>query len=67
MGPYSQGYPATVMDMTFASLFVTALELVENGSLYGPTVHSLPESLDWAVAKRKSDALGMNVDEATDE
>jgi S-adenosylhomocysteine hydrolase len=55
------------MDMTFASLFVTALELVENGSLYGPTVHSLPESLDWAVAKRKSDALGMNVDEATDE
>lgn len=66
-GPYSQGHPAAVMDTTFASMFVAGRELVENSSPYGPAVHSLPESLDRIVAKRKSDALGIDMDETTDE
>lgn len=66
-GPYSQGHPAAVMDTTFASMFVAARELVENGGAYGPAVHPLPESLDRTVAERKCDALGIDVDEMTDE
>jgi adenosylhomocysteinase len=65
-GPYSQGHPASVMDSTFASMFVAARELVESGETYGPGVHELPEQLDREVAEHVLDARDIDIDSLTD-
>jgi adenosylhomocysteinase len=62
-----EGHPAAVMDVIFACQALAAEALVrERGSL-APGVHPLPERIDAEVARLKLDALGIAVDELTEE
>ncbi|WP_435125522.1 adenosylhomocysteinase [Halobaculum sp. D14] len=64
-GPYSQGHPAAVMDSTFAMMTVAGRELVEAD--LSPAVHAVPDRLDREVARKKADAVGVPVEDRTDE
>jgi adenosylhomocysteinase len=65
-GPYSQGHPAAVMDTTFASMFVAVRELATADDVPAVAAHDLPERLDDDVARRKLDAMGLEIDDLTD-
>ncbi|PSQ59934.1 adenosylhomocysteinase [Halobacteriales archaeon SW_7_71_33] len=65
-GPYSQGHPAEVIDTTFASMFVAARDLVERHEELAPDVYDVPDRLDRAVAERKLDTLGVEIETPTE-
>jgi adenosylhomocysteinase len=64
----AEGHPAAVMDMSFANqaLVVEWLAKQERGSL-GTGVHSVPPDIDAEVARLKLRAMGIEIDELTDE
>jgi adenosylhomocysteinase len=64
----AEGHPAAVMDMSFANqaLVVEWLAKQERGSL-GTGVHSVPPDIDAEVARLKLGAMGVDIDELTDE
>jgi adenosylhomocysteinase len=64
----AEGHPAAVMDMSFANqaLVVEWLAKHERGSL-GTGVHSVPPDIDAEVARLKLRAMGIDIDELTDE
>jgi adenosylhomocysteinase len=64
----AEGHPAAVMDMSFAdqALVVEWLAKQERGSL-GTGVHSVPPDIDAEVARLKLRAMGIDIDELTDE
>jgi adenosylhomocysteinase len=64
----AEGHPAAVMDMSFANqaLVVEWLAKQERGSL-GTGVHSVPTDIDAEVARLKLRAMGVDIDELTDE
>jgi adenosylhomocysteinase len=64
----AEGHPAAVMDMSFANqaLVVEWLAKQERGSL-GTGVHSVPPDIDAEVARLKLRAMGIDIDELTDE
>jgi adenosylhomocysteinase len=61
----AQGHPAEVMDLSFALQALAAEHLVRHG--LEPGVHAVPEAIDRDVAKLKLAALGVEIDELTDE
>jgi adenosylhomocysteinase len=65
-GPYSQGHPAEVIDMTFATMFVAASDLVDRHEDLDPGLYSVPDRIDREVARRKLRTLGVEVDEETE-
>ena len=64
----AEGHPAAVMDMSFANqaLVVEWLARQERGSL-AKGVHSVPADIDAEVARLKLQAMGVEIDELTDE
>jgi len=64
-GPYSQGHPAEVIDTTMAMMFVTAYDMLVDGVDLAPGLYSVPDRLDRAVAERKLDTLGIDIDDPT--
>jgi adenosylhomocysteinase len=65
-GPYSQGHPAEVMDLTFASMFMAAYDLVGRHDELEPGLYDVPDRVDREVADRKLGTLGIDIDEETD-
>ncbi len=65
-GPYSQGHPAEVMDMTFAMMFIAAYDLLSTGGELSAGLHAIPDRLDRQVAERKLETLGISIDALTD-
>ncbi len=59
------GHPAEVMDMTFG-LQALALRLVAKGVL-DAGVHNLPQELDEQVARMRLKAIGVEIDQLTEE
>jgi adenosylhomocysteinase len=65
-GPYSQGHPAEVIDMTFAMMFMAAYDLVGRHEELEPGLYNVPDRVDREVAERKLATLGVDIDEETD-
>ena len=62
-----EGHPAAVMDVSFALQALCVEDLVRRRAELTPGVHQVPESIDQAVATLKLAALGVTIDEPTDE
>jgi len=65
--PHAGGHPIEVMDQSFGVQAVAIRELVENRDAYGAGVHDVPDALDREVAEIKLDAVGIDIDELSDE
>lgn len=63
----AEGHPASVMDMSFANQALAAEHLVRVGGSLGKAVHQIPEAIDRRVAELKLAAMGVEIDELTEE
>jgi adenosylhomocysteinase len=60
------GHPAEIMDMSFAIQALSALHLVENQGKITEKLLPVPKEVDQAVAKRKLNFWGCEIDELTE-
>ncbi len=63
----AEGHPAQVMDMSFANQALSAEYLVNNHKKLENKVYKVPDELDFEVARIKLDAMGIKIDELTEE
>ena len=63
----AEGHPASVMDMSFANQSLSAEYLVKNYKKLKNEVYVVPERIDKAIAKHKLTALGIKIDNLTQE
>ncbi len=63
----AEGHPSEVMDMSFANQALAVRYLVKNRGKLKPGIYKLPDELDMAVAKLKLEAMGVEIDELTEE
>ncbi len=63
----AEGHPAAVMDMSFATQALSVEWVVRNHQTLGPAVHPVPADIDDEVAALKLRAMGVEIDELTDE
>ena len=63
----AEGHPASVMDMSFANQALAAEYVVQNHEQLKKQVYTVPEELDASVATLKLRALGVEIDQLTDE
>jgi adenosylhomocysteinase len=63
----ADGHPAAVMDMSFANQALALEHLVAHASELEPRVYDVPAEIDAEVARLKLHALGVSIDELTDE
>jgi len=62
-----EGHPAAVMDVSFALQALCVEDLVRRRGERSPGVQPVPESIDQEVATLKLAALGVTIDEPTEE
>jgi adenosylhomocysteinase len=55
------------MDMSFANQALSAEYLVKNADKLESTVYAVPEEIDREIARLKLDAMGVEIDELTEE
>jgi len=63
----AEGHPAAVMDVSFALQALGIEQLVVDGGSLGPGVHAVSPAVDREVGRLKLAALGVQIDEPTDE
>lgn len=63
--PGAMGHPAEVMDQTFATQIMAAVDLVARREELGTGVHPVPDSVDRSVATLKLESLGIELDRLT--
>ena len=63
----AEGHPASVMDMSFANQALSAEYVVKNHEEMQNRVYDVPEELDDSIAALKLPALGVSIDELTEE
>jgi adenosylhomocysteinase len=63
----AEGHPAAVMDVSFAIQTLCVETLVREGGQLAAGVHPVPPGIDREVARLKLEALGVGIDELTDE
>ena len=63
----AEGHPAAVMDVSFALQALAIEQLVVNAGSLGPGVHAVSPAVDREVGRLKLAALGVQIDEPTDE
>ena len=62
-----EGHPAAVMDMSFATQALAVEHLVRNQAELEPRVLDVPAAIDTEIARLKLAALGVALDELTEE
>ncbi len=62
----AEGHPSEVMDMSFANQALCVEHLAKTGKME-PKVYSVPRKIDELVAKLKLKALGIKIDDLTEE
>ncbi|MGA2308354.1 MAG: adenosylhomocysteinase [Candidatus Bathyarchaeia archaeon] len=62
----AEGHPSEVMDMSFANQALCAEHLAKTERME-PRVYTVPKEIDEKVAKLKLDAMGIKIDELTEE
>ncbi len=63
----AEGHPASVMDMSFANQAVAVEYLVKEGRNLQKRVYSVPEHLDQEIARLKLEAMGIKINQLTEE
>jgi adenosylhomocysteinase len=63
----AEGHPASVMDMSFANQALAAAFLVREGKALEHRVYSVPVEIDQEIARLKLEAMGIEIDQLTDE
>ena len=63
----AEGHPASVMDMSFANQALSAEYIVQQYRNMNKQVYSVPDDIDQAIAGLKLAALGIEIDELTEE
>ena len=63
----AEGHPASVMDMSFANQALSAEYIVQQYRNMDKQVYSVPDDIDQAIASLKLAALGIEIDELTEE
>ena len=61
----AEANPAAVMDMSFANQALSIEYLLKHGKELEPRVYPVPRELDEDIARRKLEAMGMNIDKMT--
>ncbi|MEM2250128.1 MAG: adenosylhomocysteinase [Candidatus Bathyarchaeia archaeon] len=62
----AEGHPSEVMDMSFANQALSVEHLVKKEKM-PPKVYPVPREIDETVAKLKLEAIGVKIDELTEE
>jgi adenosylhomocysteinase len=62
-----EGHPAAVMDMSFATQALAVEHLVREAGALPPRVLDVPHGIDEEIARLKLSALGVSIDELTEE
>ena len=63
----AEGHPAAVMDMSFAGQAKAAEYIAKNHRKLKRQVYALPEEVDREIARLKLEAMGIEIDELTEE
>jgi len=63
----AEGHPASVMDMSFANQALAAEYLVKNADKLEKKVYSVPAEIDAEIARIKLEAMGLKIDNLTEE
>ncbi|MYE46310.1 MAG: adenosylhomocysteinase [Chloroflexi bacterium] len=63
----AEGHPASVMDMSFANQALCLEYLARQHASLGPEVYDVPRGIDEEVARLKLAAMGVAIDELTEE
>ena len=63
----AEGHPSAVMDMSFANQALSTEYLAKNAKQMEPAVYDVPREIDDQVASLKLNAMGIALDELTDE
>ncbi len=63
----AEANPAAVMDMSFANQVLSVEYLLKHGKTLEPKVYAVPRELDEDIARRKLAAMGMRIDQMTEE
>ena len=63
----AEGHPPEVMMMSFSNQLFSLIYLTQNYSKMQPKVYDVPQSIDQEVARRTIEALGIEIDEMTEE
>ena len=63
----AEGHPAAVMDMSFAGQALSAEYVARDHEGMEVRVHPVPEAIDREIARLKLAALGIHIDEMTEE
>ena len=63
----AEGHPSAVMDMSFANQALSAEYILAHGKELEHRVYSVPEPIDQAIAEIKLRAMGIRIDELTEE
>ncbi len=63
----AEGHPASVMDMSFANQALAAEYLVKHHRELKPQVYLVPPEIDEEIARLKLSAMGVQIDQLTDE
>ncbi len=61
----AEGHPSEVMDLSFANQFLSLKYLLEHK--LEPKVYDVPREIDEEVARRKLEAMGIRIDQLTEE
>src|SRR5215203_1283034 len=63
----AEGHPSAVMDMSFANRALASEFLLKNKGKLANDVHALPKDVDREIASLKLKAMGIAIDELTEE
>ncbi len=63
----AEGHPSAVMDMSFANQALSAEYMLGHADELEQTVYAVPEEIDRNIAKLKLAAMGVEIDELTEE
>lgn len=63
----AEGHPSEVMDMSFATQFLSLIYLAEKGRNLQPGVYKVPQEYERQIARTKLETMGMRIDTLTNE
>ena len=63
----AEGHPASVMDMSFANQALGTEYMIRNASTLEAQVYTIPQDVDAEIARLKLSAMGVKIDQLTDE
>jgi adenosylhomocysteinase len=63
----AEGHPSAVMDMSFANQAKASEYLAVNKGKLEPGIHSIPREVDREIARLKLNAMGIKIDDLSQE